>query len=81
MSSRRRTVVRNGMVIEERLDASGNVTSKQVLGRAGETEENQDFSILDWSKLLEGLGIDIVSEKKYGGEVRTRKASSSAEKN
>ena len=79
MSSRKRTVVRNGMVIEERLDASGNVTSKQVLGRAGETEENQDFSILDWSKLLEGLGISIV-EKAYGGRVKPRKASSSAEK-
>ena len=78
MSSQRRTVIRNGMVIEERLDATGNVTSKLVLGRAGEAPP-EDYKMLDWSKLLSGLGISVV-EKAYGGRVQPRKAAGSSEK-
>lgn len=80
MSRRTRMVTRNGMQVLEYLDANGNVTGKKVLGRAGE-KPAEDYQMLDWRKLLEGLGISVVNEKAYGGRIQPRKAAGSSEKN
>ena len=80
MSRYTKTTTRGGFVVEDTYDSSNKLISTRIVGRSGETEQKKDYSIIDWTKLLEGLGIDVVSEKKYGGKVSTRKASSSTEK-
>jgi len=80
MSRRTRTVTRNGMEVLEYLDANGNVVGKKVLGRTGEAPA-EEYQMLDWTKLLKGLGISVVNEKAYGGRIQPRKAAGSSEKN